>query len=583
MEKYYTDEKNVQILIALLKEHGIRKAILSPGSSNSPLVASLQYDNYFETYSCVDERSAAYMACGMAEQSGEAVILSCTGATASRNYLPGMTEAFYRRLPVLAITSTQPIFKVGHHVAQVVDRSSQPNDTYTFSTCVPVVKDSQDFYECEIKINQAILQLRNSNGGSTHINLETNSLSSYTTKELPKVRVIRKFTILDTLPTINFNKISIFVGAHSVFSIDEIRIIENFCMSNNAVVFCDHTSNYNGNFKINASVIGCQQAIDLEYFRPDLTIHIGEISGDYYGSRLVSKNVWRVNRDGLVRDTFGYLTNVFEMDESLFFRHYIHESKNNTSYFDLLKKTVSSIYDNLPEFPFSNVFVASILSNLIPNNSILHLGILNSLRSWNLFEINKSVKVSSNVGGFGIDGIISSALGASLVNIRQLTFCIVGDLAFFYDLNSLGNRHVHPNLRILLINNGKGIEFQTYRHHTSHFGDVADKFICAAGHFGNQSKFLVKNFTQDLGFDYMSACDKETFLSNIDLFVNPVNSSRPIVFEIFTNSEDESKALELFMNINHDLIADVKSKLKDITKSVLGEKGISVLRKSLKF
>ena len=49
-------------------------------------------DSWFEMYSSVDERSAAYMACGMAAESGEVVVLSCTGATASRNYVSGLTE-----------------------------------------------------------------------------------------------------------------------------------------------------------------------------------------------------------------------------------------------------------------------------------------------------------------------------------------------------------------------------------------------------------------------------------------------------------------------------------------------------------
>ena len=85
MKQYYTNERNVQILIALLKEHGIKRVIASPGSTNVTFVGSLQQDPWFEMYSCVDERSAAYMACGMAAESGEPVVLSCTGATASRN------------------------------------------------------------------------------------------------------------------------------------------------------------------------------------------------------------------------------------------------------------------------------------------------------------------------------------------------------------------------------------------------------------------------------------------------------------------------------------------------------------------
>ena len=103
----YSVEKNVQILISLLKAHGIKKVIASPGSTNVCLVTSLQNDSFFEVFSCVDERSAGYMACGMAVESGEPVVLTCTEATASRNYMPALTEAFYRKIPVLAITANR--------------------------------------------------------------------------------------------------------------------------------------------------------------------------------------------------------------------------------------------------------------------------------------------------------------------------------------------------------------------------------------------------------------------------------------------------------------------------------------------
>lgn len=112
----YTSERNNQIVIKLLKYHKIKKMVISPGATNVSLVASIQNDPFFELYSCVDERSAAYLACGLAEESGEAVALSCTGATASRNYFPGLTEAYYRKLPILAITSTMPIDRIGHNI-----------------------------------------------------------------------------------------------------------------------------------------------------------------------------------------------------------------------------------------------------------------------------------------------------------------------------------------------------------------------------------------------------------------------------------------------------------------------------------
>ena len=111
----YSSEKNVQILLSLLKEHGIKKMILSPGSANASFVASAQYDGEFELYSSVDERSAAYIACGLAEESGEPVVICCTGATASRNYMAGLTEAYYRKLPIIAVTATRPLAWIGQN------------------------------------------------------------------------------------------------------------------------------------------------------------------------------------------------------------------------------------------------------------------------------------------------------------------------------------------------------------------------------------------------------------------------------------------------------------------------------------
>ena len=114
MSHYYTDEINTLVLVSLLKEHGIRKIIASPGTTNISFVGSVHIDPYFEVYSAVDERSAGFMACGLAEESGEPVVLTCTGATASRNYIPGLTEAFYRNLPVLAITSSVKFWGIGN-------------------------------------------------------------------------------------------------------------------------------------------------------------------------------------------------------------------------------------------------------------------------------------------------------------------------------------------------------------------------------------------------------------------------------------------------------------------------------------
>ena len=200
MEQYYTDERNVQILISLLKEHGIKRVVASPGSTNVTFVGSLQQDPYFEMYSCVDERSAAYMAVGMAAETGEPVVLSCTGATASRNYYPALTEAYYRQLPILAVTSTQEESKIGHIIPQVIDRRQQPFDTVRMSVHMQTVKDEDDEWNCIVKANTAILELNHHGMGPVHVNLTTRYSRNFKVKELSPVRKITRDNVTDELP-----------------------------------------------------------------------------------------------------------------------------------------------------------------------------------------------------------------------------------------------------------------------------------------------------------------------------------------------------------------------------------------------
>jgi len=575
MKKCYSDEKNAQILIALLKEHGIRKVIASPGTTNMSIIVSMQNDPYFEMYSSVDERSAAYIACGLAAESGEPVVISCTGATASRNYLPGLTEAYYRKLPLLAITSTQDISKVGHHEAQVIDRSSIPNDVAKLSVTLPIVKNEDDIWDCEIKVNKAILELKRHGGGPVHINLPTTYSKKFDVIELPKVRIINRITSSNNFPELPNGKVAVFVGSHAIMSKEQTEVLDKFCSSNNAVVFCDHTSSYKGKYRVLYSLVACQVAFNSEANRPDILIHIGEITGDYNILGVVGKQVWRVSEDGEIRDTFRKLFYVFEMPEQSFFEYYTKNNNNIDNYLTDCKNQLNKLYNSIPEFPFSGIWIASKMAHRIPEYSTIHFGILNSLRSWNFFELPKTVLSASNVGGFGIDGNVSTLIGASFANKNKLYFGVIGDLAFFYDMNVIGNRHVGNNLRILLVNNGKGTEFRRFNHSAAQFGEDADKFIAAAGHFGNKSKILIKHYAEDLGFEYLSATNKNEFEQMYERFLTGEITKRPMLFEVFINSSDESLALETIMNIE----GIGKSNLKDFAKQVLGEKSINVLKK----
>lgn len=583
MNKYYTSEEHTRILIALMKFHGIKKIVASPGTTNISLIGSLQNDAFFEIYSSVDERSAAYMACGLAKESGEPVALSCTGATASRNYVSGLTEAYYSNLPILAITSTQHPGRIGQLMPQVIDRSKTLNDIAKKSILVNTIHTEEDRWATEVLINDALLELRRHGGGPVHINLVTTYSTDFSVKQLPIVRGIRRYFLGDTLPNLSQYKIVINVGQHVRWDEKLTNIVDKFCELYNTVVVCEHISNYRGKYGIYPSLLANQEGKNSIFLECDLMIHIGQILGFGAGGFIRAKEIWRVHPDGEIRDTFQKLTKVFEMREDQFFEYYCSvkkEQKIKTEYFEQFREECDTLEKKIPELPFSNPWIAKNTIDKLPNECELHLGILNSLRAWSLFYIDpkKKIEIHSNTGGFGIDGISSTILGSALANPNKLFIGVLGDLAFFYDMNVLGNRHMCSNVRLLVINNGRGTEFRNYNHPADKFGEAADMYMAAAGHFGNKSHQLVKHYAEDLGFEYLSASNKEEYLNEIRNFLNPEKKNNPVLFEVFTDSKKESEALKILYHID----VSASTVAKSVVKNVLGDKGVTTLKKFIK-
>lgn len=580
MEHYYTSERNVQILISLLKAHGIKKIVASPGTTNVCFVASIQQDSYFEIYSSADERSAAYIACGLAAESGDPVVISCTGATASRNYYPGLTEAYYRKLPVLAVTSSQSAGRIGHHMPQVTNRLEPPSDIAKLSVHLPEVHGQEEEWECVAKINMAISELKRNGGGPVHINLTTAYSNDFSVKELPRVRAIFRVGYEDNMPEIGAENVAIYVGTHTPWSGRLTKAVDAFCECYNGAVICDQTSNYRGKYRVDACLVANQVMYHSPCCSPELMIHIGEITGAFM--RITPKDVWRVSPDGEMRDTFKALRYVFEMDEATFFERFaqIGKKTDNTSYYEMWKNERTRLEGKIPELPFSNAWAAQQTLPRLPKNSVLHLGILNSLRAWNYCKARNDVLAFCNTGGFGIDGCVSSLVGASLAHRDKLYFGVVGDLAFFYDMNSIGNRHVGNNIRLLVVNNGKGFEFKYFNNFATKvkLGDSIEEYIAAGGHYGNKSAELLKHYAEDLGFKYLAASTKEEYQSCLDEFVSPEIEDKPILFEIFTDSQEENQANYMMETLEKDTFSETKK----LAKNILGDKGVQVVKNILK-
>ena len=330
----------------------------------------------------------------------------------------------------------------------------------------------------------------------------------------------------------------------------------------------NHLSNYIGEYSISANLLIAGGGFTM--IKPDVLITIGGQTGDYpiYNALLTIGNAehWRVAEDGAYVDTYGHLTRIFECPDYYFFEKVDLKDIPEHTYFNDWKQLTETLNYEV-ELPFSNTYVAQQLHKRIPSNSIMNFAILNSLRSWSYFPLPVGIQGYGNVAAFGIDGCNSMLFGESM-NTDKLCFIVTGDLAFFYDMNALGIRHLKNNIRILLINNGGGGEFKIMTNAWKHNPQV-ERYISANGHYGS-----AQGWAENCGFKYLSSSNKDDFNETSSQFLE--DSERPVIFEIFTNEDDDAMAVKLLTESNRHF-SDT-DKMKKILTSIVGEKGVKAIK-----
>ena len=544
-DKSFANFTTLQYLLAMLKKYGIYNAVVSPGTQNANFNYMLQEDKDMNVFSVVDERSAAYMAIGLNNELNSPVIITCTSASASRNYMSALSEAYYKKIPIVAITFFDYVNTKYSVAPQYVDRSVSQNDIKYIDVELPRILDENDKKKCLTLLNVALSSAKHKNL-PVHINCPSGlDFSDEKTKILPDdIWASEYYSInFDNLKSeLKDKNIAIYIGSHRKFTDSQLSALSEFAKSYNAPVFCDHVGHYKG-----ANRVMVAQAFGMIKLKnkPDLVIDIGDVSGEYYANTLLSNTkIWRISEDGQFKFRFNFpVDKFFDCREEYFFSLLKNDTPNSTGYYQLVKEEVDKIV--VPELPLCNSLIVQNLAKNIPNNSSLHHSVSNTKRNMNFCEFDDSVEVNCNVGVCGIDGPVSTMVGQSLASKDRKVFGILGDLAFFYDMNAIGQRNISNNLRIILINNGRGEEFRLNPRLEKQIGEKTDFLIAAQGH----NKGGVKGWATSCGFEYMTASTKEEFLNQIGKFCND-ECDKPVIFEIFTNDEDEKKGLHLMQNYN---------------------------------
>lgn len=560
----YTSLRNVQILIALLKEHGIRRVVISAGTRHTPFVASIEQDEWFQTYSVVDERSASFFAIGLIELLQEPVAIVCTSGTAAANYVSGANEAFYQHLPLLILTADRNHYYMFQQEEQMIPQEHLYSDVARRVVTLPHVRDDKDAWYCARICNEALLELQHKESGPVHINFIVENdypikqgIVRFEERNLPTIRKIKRLghesseqQWEERASKLASSKVLIIYGQHGRLAAEAQAVFDRFCARCDCVISVDLLSNFTN--EASFFTYALMKFIGEDAFKallPDIVITINANSVTEIKGKLASHKDafehWHVSLDGEVSDPFKCLPDIIETSPTYFFNRMsnLMPEKAAFPYRNTWKQTIRQVGRNgfltNESITWSEVRAIQLFMQRLPDNAILHLANSNTIRIANFFSVKPGVDVYCNRGTNGIDGSMSAYLAQSYTTDRP-SFLIIGDLSFFYDMNSLWTSYVNANTRILVINNGGGAIFHTYPNTTN--VPTLDQDIAAAHHDN------VKGWCQAQGFDYHAARTDEELEKGLDALLG--NGDKPVVVEAFTDKAKDASALSMLYQQN---------------------------------
>ena len=246
-----------------------------------------------------------------------------------------------------------------------------------------------------------------------------------------------------------------------------------------------------------------------ETYIPDFVLYIG---GSIVSKRLKrflrkAKETWVVNATGEVTDTFMNLTHVFQGDGEAVADHIrfmlVMEPHPFVQQWDALLASIRQQAEAY-EPAYSEMAAVKYFEHHVGDAEV-HYANSSAIRLANIFAQHP---VWCNRGVNGIEGSLSTAAGFSCVT-SKLVFCVIGDLSFFYDQNALWNQNLKGNLRILLLNNGKGGIFEMLPGLEQ--SPARDAFVAAEHHTS------AEGICQENDIVYLSASDMPQMRAGIPL------------------------------------------------------------------
>ena len=468
---------------------GIDSVVISPGSRSAPLVLAFARHPKIEKHVVLDERCAAYMALGMALETGKTVALVCTSGTAALNFAPAIAEAFYLDIPLLVLTADRPPEWIDQADGQTIRQQNLYGNHVKKSYQLPADHTHPDtIWHINRTINEAINLTQSPEKGPVHVNVplrEPLYPSEETAIGYSDVRIIQRTESYkkvhpsfweDLKDEFNTSDKKLLVIGQNSYSSEFIKELRAFVEGTGIVLIADVLANVHflkGDFVRHQDLfLANLSPKQLESLKPDMLITIG-------GS-LISKHLklflrnqkpeihWHIGEGENCPDTFRSLTRHIPLSPFAFLK----KANRTASGLDTERNEIFSFLwhgaDKLIglklkeyqlEIPFSDFSAVFQLIQSLPSASIFHAANSMSVRYANFIGLHKPVEIHSNRGTSGIDGCLSTAIGVAKKTSKTVTL-LIGDLAFFYDSNAFFQDVLPSNLKVVVLNNQSGNIFK---------------------------------------------------------------------------------------------------------------------------
>ncbi|GGF00924.1 2-succinyl-5-enolpyruvyl-6-hydroxy-3-cyclohexene-1-carboxylate synthase [Chishuiella changwenlii] len=549
-----SNKLNVQLIAELLLALGIDHIVLSPGSRNGALTMQFANDKRFKTYSVIDERSAGFVALGMAQQIQKPVVVCCTSGSATANYYPAITEAFFQNIPIIVLSADRPENLVDNFDGQTIRQQNLFEKHSVHNVQLSESEETDDLTRNMLLTKYALMDCINKSA-PIHINMPfSEPLYEFVTTpaiEIDNLTVDEKeyqeFDVIDFMKRWNSStRKMVLVGLH--YPNEEFnQFISKLAEDDSVVILTEVTSNIHHPRFFNKidQVIFPYSEEELESLKPEILLTIGQ--------NVVSKKIKKFLRDHQPTqhwhldeywqpDTFQVLTDKIETKPEIFLEQFLpfvnpKESDYYTKWNTIREANHIKHKEYVNMIPFSDLKVFNSIIKNYPDNWQIQYGNSTVIRYALLFDHTVKNPVFCNRGTSGIDGSTSTAIGACIAS-KQDTLVVTGDISFLYDSNALWNVNMPKNFRIILINNGGGNIFKFIPGPSD--TDVVEEYFVTQHH--HTAEHLAKMFD----FEYQVVSNLSDLEDSYSHFY--AESDRPKILEIDTRNAANDSILRSYFS-----------------------------------